>query len=291
MMRRAFLILCLSPFLTWGTPSTAAEKSGNTTAAELEILTFNIRYPNREDGENFWSHRIEFVASVMRERMPDIIGVQEAMRSQLDDVRKHLPEYGEIGVGRDDGRQAGEYSAILFRKDRLEPKETGTYWLSATPEVPGSRTWKNVCPRVCTWARFRHAASGRTFYLFNTHWDNASAEARTNGSKLMAERIRARSAAQDPIIVTGDFNCAESSAPLSALKTSLNVRDSFRDVHPDAKDAGTIHFWTGTKTRAKIDYILVDAAAKVTEADIIHTSRDGRFPSDHFPVRAKLHLK
>ena len=257
---------------------------------ELEVMTFNIRYPNLEDGLNYWPLRKGFVADVMLEHKPDVIGVQEAMRGQLDDLAKRLEGYTEVGVGRDDGKQAGEYSAILYKKSSLELKESGTYWLSDTPEVPGSRTWNHVCPRVCTWAYFRHLGSETYFYMFNTHWDNASAEARTKSATLMQERIKARKHTSAPFFITGDFNCAEGSEPINALSKGLNLLDSFRVVNPNAKDTGTIHFWSGKQTNAKIDYILVEPSTKVLESEINHVSKNGRFPSDHFPVRAKINL-
>ena len=260
------------------------------TGPELEVMTFNIRYPNLEDGLNYWTLRKGFVADVMLEHKPDVIGVQEAMRGQLNDLAKRMEGYAEVGVGRDDGKQAGEYSAILYKKSALELKESGTYWLSDTPEVPGSRTWNHVCPRVCTWAYFRHLGSDSHFYLFNTHWDNASAEARTKSATLMKERIKARKHASAPFLITGDFNCGEGSEPIKDLCKGLNLLDSFRVVNPQAKDTGTVHFWSGKQTNSKIDYILVEPTTKVLESEINHVARNGRFPSDHFPVRAKIKL-
>lgn len=271
--------------------SSAEEVSSTSTAVTLptlEIMTFNIRYPASKDGENHWSKRVEFVSDVIRAQMPDIVGVQEAERSQLDDLAPHLKEFQEIGVGRADGKEAGEYSAILFKKEVLEIKDSGTFWLSDTPEIAGSKTWNNFHARVCTWARFQHKPTAKTFYFFNTHWDNASEEAKEKSSKLMAERILKRKEIADPYIVTGDFNNAENGPAINALKTALGVKDSYRILHPDAKDSGTAHGWSGKQNGAKIDYIFLDPKIQPLESEIIHTQRDGRFPSDHFPVRAKV---
>jgi endonuclease/exonuclease/phosphatase family metal-dependent hydrolase len=256
----------------------------------LEVMTFNIRYPNRDDGLNYWKLRSRFVVDVLREKLPEVIGLQEAMRSQLDDLAKQLPEYAEVGIGRDDGKSAGEYSAILYKKSVLESTDSGTFWLSDTPEIPGSRTWHHVCPRVCTWSHFKHLPSGRSFYVFNTHWDHESEEARTKSVQLLTERIEQRKHPADPFMITGDFNCGEQSAPIQALRKSLALRDSFRIVNPQAAEVGTFHAWSGRTTEAKIDYIWVDPTMTAVEAEILHTQRDGRYPSDHFPVRAKLQL-
>lgn len=265
----------------------AAEPEAPVT---LEIMTFNIRYPNKDDGPNFWKHRTQFVADVMRKTLPDVIGLQEAMRSQLEDLAALIPEYAEIGSGRDDGKTAGEYSAILYKKSVLQSTESGTFWLSDTPEVAGSRTWHHVCARVCTWSHFKHLPSGQAFYVFNTHWDHESQEARTKSAGLMAERIEHRKHPGDPFLITGDFNCGESSGPIQALRKRLTLHDSFRIVHPKEQEVGTFHGWSGRKDGDKIDYIWMDPTLTALEAEIIHTQRNGRYPSDHFPVRAKVQL-
>ena len=271
----------------WPVGGLAAEPEAPCT---LEIMTFNIRYPNKGDGPNYWKHRTQFVAEVMRKNMPEVIGLQEATRSQLDDLAAFLPEYAEIGIGRDDGKAGGEYSAILYKKSVLQSTESGTFWLSDTPEVAGSRTWNHVCPRVCTWSHFKHLPSGQTFYVFNTHWDHESNEARTKSVGLLAGRIEHRKHPGDPFLITGDFNCGEQSAPIQALRKRLTLRDSFRMVHPKEAKVGTFHAWSGRMDGDKIDYVWMDPTLTALEAEIIHTQRDGRFPSDHFPVRAKIQL-
>ena len=135
-------------------------------------MTFNIRYGTANDGDNNWANRKEMACDVLRRHNPDIVGLQEALRSQIDDIRAALPQYAEIGCGRDDGKTKGEYSAILYRKDRLDVNDCGTFWLSDTPEVPGSTTWGNKITRICTWGRFIPKDPGRPFYMFNTHFDH-----------------------------------------------------------------------------------------------------------------------
>lgn len=262
----------------------------------LEVMTFNIRYGTANDGENSWQYRRAFLAEVIAGHAPHVIGLQEALRFQLDDIHRAVGGYGEIGVGRDDGKEAGEYSAILYDTTRLEVLQSGTFWLSDTPEVPGSMSWGNRITRIVTWAHFRDRANGRTFYFFNTHWDHQSQPSRDSSAVLMLRRLAARSPA-DPVIVTGDFNSGEDN---SAFRTLLSgdavvpgaprLRDTFRAIHPEARDVGTFNGFTGNVDGDKIDAVLVSEGWEVLDAAIDRVSRDGRYPSDHFPVTARVVL-
>jgi len=281
--------------------SATAEPVGDQ--ADLLVMTFNIRYGTADDGENNWDKRKDLAVDVLRRHHPDVVGLQEALRSQLDDIRAALPEYGELGVGRDDGKTKGEYSAILYRKDRLDVNDSGTFWLSDTPEVPGSTTWGNQITRICTWGRFVPKSSGRAFYLFNTHLDHQSQPSREKSVVLLDERIATRKH-PDPAIVTGDFNAGESNPAVRYLKREAPLPaypsgpggsaevfvDTFRLLHLEATDVGTFHSFTGERTREKIDYIFVLPGTKVLQAAIVHDHQDERYPSDHFPVMALLRL-
>lgn len=268
-------------------------------------MTFNIRYANRADGVNYWANRREMVYQVIRDASPDVIGLQEALRSQLDDLRGALP-YAELGVGRDDGAEAGEYSAILYAADRFDIGESGTFWLSDTPDVPGSRSFGNVVVRICTWARLVDRSSGRGFYLFNTHLDHESQPSRARSVELIAGRIAER-AHPDPVILTGDFNAGESNPAVLYIKgeaprasegtapvpASPGLVDTFRVLYPNEGQVGTFHEFSGVRTGAKIDFIFAQPApaAEVLEAEIIRDNQDGLYPSDHFPVTARLRLQ
>lgn len=272
---------------------------------ELALLSFNIRYENDIDGENGWDHRRDMVVAVIESEAADVVGLQEAERAQLDDIGPPAP-YAEIGIGREAGGDGGEYTAILYRKGRFEVDESGTFWLSPTPEEPGSTGFGNRVPRICTWARLVERDSGRAFYVFNTHLDHESQPARARGAELIAARIAAR-AHPDPVFVMGDLNAGESNAAVryltgAAARASDGVEpvapspalaDSFRLVHPDAAEAGTFNAWTGVSTGDKIDYILVPRSdsVEVVEAAILRTSEAGRYPSDHFPVSARVVLR
>jgi endonuclease/exonuclease/phosphatase family metal-dependent hydrolase len=279
----------------------SASSKPSADKPDLVVMTFNIRYGEAKDGENSWDKRKDMACDLLRRQAPDVIGLQEALRSQIDDIRSSLPQYDELGVGRDDGKTKGEYSAILYRKDRLDVNESGTFWLSDTPEVCGSITWGNACTRLCTWGRFVPKAAGKAFYLFNTHLDHISQYSRDRGIILLADRIRDRRH-KDPILITGDFNTGEDNPVVRYLKGERELQvagdglsknpfplvDTFRVLHPDARDVGTFNGFKGNGSGAKIDYIFAPRDTKVFHAEILRDSKDNRYPSDHFPVLAAL---
>ncbi|HOH63486.1 MAG TPA: endonuclease/exonuclease/phosphatase family protein [Sedimentisphaerales bacterium] len=296
MSRRTVLSIALLVGLTWSAClCSAAEPDRNQN--ELHVMSFNIRYGTADDGPDRWENRRQQVCEVIERNQCDVIGLQEALRFQIDAIREALPVYAEIGVGREDGKTKGEYSGILYRTDRLLLAEAGTFWLSDTPEVPGSMTWGNRITRVCTWGRFIHKPSGKAFYHFNTHFDHQSQPSRAKSAVLLAQRIRDRKH-PDPVIVSGDFNAGESNPAVRYLKGDLDLDgktpipfvDSFRLLHPEATEVGTFHAFKGTRSGEKIDYIFVQPGAEVLETRILHDNVDGRYPSDHFPITARLVL-
>ena len=258
-------------------------------AIELSLLTFNIRYGTAPDGPNAWAHRADLVAAVIREADADVVGLQEALRGQLDDLAAALPRYAEVGVGRDDGRTRGEHATILYDRARFAVGESGTFWLSETPGTPGSKHWGNRITRACTWARLVEKATGRAVYVYNLHLDHESQPSRERSVRLVAERIGARTHA-DPVVVMGDFNAGEDNRAVLILLDD-GFKDSFRALHPDETEVGTFNaFRLGNSGGEKIDHILVPAGATVLDAAIIRTEREGRYPSDHFPVSARIRL-
>jgi endonuclease/exonuclease/phosphatase family metal-dependent hydrolase len=260
-----------------------------TAAPEpLTVMSFNIRYGTANDGPNRWEARRGQMFELLRAQNPDVIGLQEALHFQIDEILAALPGYRMVGVGRSDGGQGGEYAAILYRESRLSVRRTSTFWFSDTPDVVKSNTWGAALERICTWAVFDDR-QGAPFYLFNLHLDHVSQPAREKSVGLLLDRIAARSPAL-PVIVTGDFNTGEANpATLAMLKT---FRDTFRVLHPGEKEVGTANdFKLGMTTGDKIDYIFVEAATDVLSAGIIRTSVDGRYPSDHFPVVARVRVR
>ena len=262
--------------------------------APLTVMSFNIRYGTASDAEHAWPLRRDLAFRVIREHGPVVLGVQEALRFQLDEIGAVLPHYGEVGVGRTDGVEQGEYSAILYDRNRLEVLDQGTFWLSDTPDVPNSMSWGNRITRIATWARFRDRTTAATFHVFNTHWDHESQPARERSARLLLERMRARRPG-DPVLVMGDFNAGEDNIAFRMLLADdetggLRLYDTFRAVHPRALNTGTYHAFAGDRSGAKIDAILASREWRTLDAAIVLFSENGLYPSDHFPVTATVQL-
>lgn len=257
-------------------------------ALDLKVMSYNIRYGTAGDGANVWKSRRPLMIDQLRRHDADVVGMQEALRFQIDEIREALPYYGEVGIGRDGGTK-GEYSCILYDTRKFNVLDSGTFWLSETPEKR-SQDWNAACVRICTWAHLKHKETGKTFYHYNTHLDHQSAAARLNGIKLIAKRIAARSP-DAPFVLSGDFNDAENSLPLRYLKSAqspANMTDTFRALHPDTTEVGTFNRFNGDKSGAKIDYIMVAPDTTVLKAAIDFSMPEGRCISDHFPVRATV---
>jgi endonuclease/exonuclease/phosphatase family metal-dependent hydrolase len=257
----------------------------------VRVMTFNIRYGTAPDKGNAWPRRRELAAKAIRDFSPDVLGVQEALDGQLDELAEILPEYGQIGVGREaDG--GGEYSAILFRRTRFDLHAADTFWLSDTPMAPGSKTWGNELPRVCTWARLVDRGARQRFYVFNTHWDHQSQPAREKSGQLLAAQVAQRVGGDEPAIVMGDFNAGEDDPCLAALMGQGGaLRDTFRELHAQERGAGTFHGFLGVAGERKIDAVLVTPHWHTIEAGIVRMNDGGRYPSDHYPVTAIIELK
>jgi endonuclease/exonuclease/phosphatase family metal-dependent hydrolase len=254
----------------------------------LTVMSFNIRYGTAKDGDNAWTRRRALVFDVIRERDADLIGLQEALDFQIDEILAAAPAYAVIGVGRDDAGAGGEHAGILFRRSRFRVSEAGTFWFSDTPAAPGSMSWGNRITRVCTWTRLIDR-DGRGLYLYNVHLDHESQPSRERSTRLLRDRIESRSFPADPVVVTGDFNVGETNPALSVLFGPF--LDTFRVARPAEQPAGTFTaFEFGKVEGDKIDYVLAQPGAEVQHAEIVRFSRGGRYPSDHFPVLARIRL-
>jgi endonuclease/exonuclease/phosphatase family metal-dependent hydrolase len=293
-----FVAVCLAAVVAGMAAAAAA------SAVELRVMSFNVRYskgvPHEEAAENDWNDaafpRRERAFRVIREYRPDVLGVQEALALQTEDLREALPDYDFYGAGRDDGNMGGEYNGIFCRRDRFARVGAGTFWLSATPEQPGTTFSKmpDALPRIASWLRLREARSGRELFVLNTHFDHISAGARRKSAALIRGRLNAL-AGGVPAIVMGDLNTSEDSAPLRVLvgeaASGRRLFDSYRRVHPDrSPEESTFNHWRGTTEGSRIDFILHSEEFIPTEAAIIRTNYDGRWPSDHYPITATLRL-
>ncbi len=262
----------------------------------LNIMSFNIRYGVANDGPNSWEYRDDLVFNVIKNHKPDILGLQEALKFQIDAMLDSLPGYVNLGVGRDDGDTLGEYSSILFKADKFNVKDSGTFWFSDTPDVIGSKSWGNNITRICTWAQFEEKSSHMSFYFYNLHLDHQSQESRVKSTQLLAKKIAEQTNGL-PFIITGDFNAGETNEAIRFLTDSeppehcasvLPVFDSFRLIHPDADEVGTFNGFEGKTSGEKIDYVFISSSLEAIDAAILHDNTYGQYPSDHFPVTAKI---
>jgi len=276
----------------WPAPCLAGEP--------LTAMSFNVRYGTAADGKDHWTARRGMVFALLRQQGADLVGLQEALDFQIEEIVAALPHYAVIGVGRDDGRAAGEHAAILFRRDRLRVAEAGTFWFSDTPSSPGSRSWGNRIPRICTWARFVDRGGG-AFWAYNIHLDHESQPSRERSTALLAQRIEARPFPGEPVLVTGDFNAGEDNPAFlqllaapgpSGSGTGMRLLDTFRALNRNAHDVGTFTGFVFGKTGGpKIDHVLASPGTEVLSAAVVRFGRGRRYPSDHFPVTARVRLR
>jgi endonuclease/exonuclease/phosphatase family metal-dependent hydrolase len=276
---------------------------GPSWAAPLKVMSFNIRgdfdLQKASDSHEAWNalsnrHRRELVTETIDQFGPDLFGVQEAFRHQLADLRQALGGYEYYGVGRDDGREAGEHSAIFYRTERFDRVSEGSFWLSDSPSVAGSKHPDAANIRIASWIILVDRASGgRELFVLNSHWDHVSDAARRHAAVLIGDRLQALSAGR-PAIVMGDMNAPERDAAIQILlggsdPSGLRLVDSFREIvpHPSADEA-TYHDFRGDARGSRIDFILHTPELRATGAAIVRTKFGDRYPSDHFPVTAQL---
>ncbi len=268
------------------------------TSASLTVMTFNIRLNLPSDSVNAWPQRKEIATSMIKFYQPHIFGVQEALYGQVKDLEERLPAYNWIGIGRDDGKQQGEFMAIYYLKDRFELLDESTFWLSETPDRPGLG-WDAAWNRVVTWGHFKDLKTGSTFYHFNTHLDNRGERARQEGAKLLRSRIQSI-AGNEVVIVTGDFNAVPSSKPYEIMtkdsgERSVKLNDakqrSLLPHHGPARTSNGFDLETLKTEAAPIDYIFIGNGIDVLKHATLSDTFDGYFPSDHMPVLAELRIQ
>jgi endonuclease/exonuclease/phosphatase family metal-dependent hydrolase len=292
------------PFILQAVAALAIGAPVDSQPGDLRVMSFNIRNSRAKEkaAENNWADkdhpRRERAIRVIRKNEPDLLGVQEARPDQVNDLKDALSEYTFNGVGRDDGKSGGEFCGIFYRTERFVQTGAGSFWLSATPEKPGTSfyTALTACPRIASWVRLKDKAAGGEFVLLNMHWDHISQPARESSASLVRERLA--SLGNDlPWIVIGDFNAHEDSSEVKKLfgKEDSSGRvlvDSYRVIHPKpSPDESSFNDWVGTKKGSRIDFILCTRQFKPVSANIVRRSYDGLWPSDHYPVVATLRLQ
>ena len=288
----------------------------NANAQELNVATYNIRYKNNGDKKdgNGWDLRGPVIANLIKFHDFDIFGAQEVLHEQLNDLSGNLPEYSHIGVGRDNGKEAGEYAPIFFKNTKFKLLKDGHFWLSEKTESP-NKGWDAALPRICTWGQFQELSSGIKFFFFNTHFDHVGVTARRESSKLILQKIK-ELAQDEPTILTGDFNVDQDNEIFTILSGS-ELKDAFTTTQVKYATNGTFnHFDPNAMTDSRIDHIFLSNCAVVKRYGVLtDTYRtpaakqedvktggnfpkelklkayEARLPSDHFPVMIVVDLQ
>lgn len=297
-MKKYMISLATVTMIACGSANTTdnskkADGSDNTTS--VNVMSFNIRYDNPGDKQNNWKFRKDRAANAIMFYDADIVGTQEVLKNQLNDLKQRLPQYTAIGVAREDGKEEGEYNVLFFKTDRFDNLESGTFWLSETPEVAGSQGWDGACKRIATWARLKDKESGDTLLALNTHLDHVGEVARREGVNLIFNKVTELSHGA-PIIVTGDFNSTPDSDVVKHI-TNPEDENHLTDTRDLAKvvygpqwsfhDFGSIPY----AGRPLIDYIFVRGDVEVDRLGVLAETENEAFLSDHAPVIATITLK
>lgn len=288
------VMMSLTATLALANPATtpATRPATGPAGGVVRVMSFNVRNSGAKDGENRWANRRELLVGVIKAYDPDLLGLQEVLADQADYLRESLPAYGFAGTGRDDNARKGEFSPVMYRKERYELVESGQYWLSEKPDTVASKGWDAALPRIVTWARLKDRASGAVLLFSNTHWDHVGDKARVESAKLMRRRT-VEAGDGVPAIIAGDFNSTEDQPQYDTLVNGsaggAKMTDAFRAVHPQAgEEEASFHGFKGKRAGKRIDWILASPGWKVLGAGIDRTEKAGRFPSDHFAVTAEL---
>jgi len=264
-------------------------------ADTVRVMTFNIRANNILDSLDSWYFRKQRVFVILADNSADVIGLQEARYSQLQQIQQALPQYSYYAAGRYDGMQSGESCPIFYRKDRFAVLDSGTFWFSDTPDVPGTLDWGNIVPRICSWVHLLEREQKTSFYVYNLHLDCFSQNSREKSVRLLARQVAERKT-QAPFIVMGDFNMAlYNPAMMYLMKFGYQTPypkmvDAWLSVYPDQSEASTCQRFRGWYSGPNIDHIQICEDARALEATIDSRDVNGRYASDHFPVIADILL-
>jgi endonuclease/exonuclease/phosphatase family metal-dependent hydrolase len=282
-------VALLAAVVSIAAPASAQRYDARSTP--LRVMTFNIRYNEPRDGVNAWPNRKDKAAGVIRFHKADLVGLQEALIGQLKDLEAALPDFAWCGVGRDDGREKGEFSAILYRKSRFKLLDTRTTWLSETPDVPGSKGWGANYARIITWAKFYDRLTKKTFFHFNTHFDHESVRARIESSRIMLKQA-SELPGKLPFVITGDLNTVEDTEAYIVLTgRGTRIKDAgHSSLNPNFGPTSTFNSFGPLQSKRKIDYVFTRDDMVVTEHGVLADQWDGLWASDHLPVLAEIFL-
>lgn len=260
----------------------------------FSVLTYNIRLATPDDAPNIWSHRKENVFSLIGQASPDVFGLQEALKEQVYDFDKAFPAYSRVGVGRDNGKAEGEFSPVYYNSRKYTLLTSGTFWLSQTPAVAGSRGWDAACNRVVSWVQLKEGTSGKPFFVFCTHFDHMGEVARRNSAKLLIHAVDSL-AGKNSAIVVGDFNASPETEPYQLITEKSNSNHLTDALKLSSKVKGPEYTYTGFKVGGipgqRIDYIFLKNISKVNTYTVNDTNNGEFYPSDHLPVSAELEFR
>ncbi len=261
----------------------------DNSTGQLSVMSFNIRYNNPADGVNAWKNRKQMVVEFFNKTQPEIIGMQEVLYNQLMDIEKALPGYGWTGVGRDDGKEKGEYAPVFYNKEKLQLVGKGHFWLSETPEKTGSKSWGAHLPRIVTWVRLKDKTSEKKIFFFNTHFSHVSDSARNGSARLLVKMIN-KIAGDTAVILTGDFNFTTESEGYRILVSKENKTElldaMFISENPHFGGTSTYNGFGKASVKRKIDFIFTGGGLKVIKHSIYKVNEQDVYISDHWPVYA-----
>ena len=287
-MRNLRIILKLIPVLIIALGPINPLSGQSKKETPFNIISYNIRLNTSGDGVNAWPLRKEKVAGLLKFHKADIFNVQEALPEQMDDLIAAFPEFEHVGVGRDDGVRKGEHMAVFYKKDRFSKVDDGMFWLNETPDKPGLG-WDAACNRTVTWIRMKDKITGKSFYVFNTHFDHMGNKAREESAKLILKSIKEINKENLPLILTGDFNLLKSSLPIQSILKELNdAMDKTLTAHYGP--IGTSGGFDVKEMKNKIDFIFINDKVSVLRHGILSDSFGLFYPSDHLPVLAEVKL-
>jgi endonuclease/exonuclease/phosphatase family metal-dependent hydrolase len=263
----------------------------------VKVMSFNIRYGAANDGTNSWPQRRSLVLETIQAFDPDLLGLQEVLGFQAEYLQDRLPGYAFHGVGREDGVAKGEYVPVMYKTERFELVSSGHFWLSETPEIPGSKSWDSSLPRMLSWVLLRdHEVPERPFVFANVHFDHRGPQARLESARLIRQRA-AEIQDEYPVVLTGDFNTTEDDPPYAVLVKGEGFQnrrliDTYRAIHPErSPNEASFSRWIGVRPGSRIDWIVHSPEFNTLNATINYTQEMGRYPSDHYPVEAVLRLR
>lgn len=254
----------------------------------IQVLSYNIRYKNNNDGLDIWENRKARVTEFITASAPSFLGMQEVVHEQLQDLKQALPQYTALGVGREDGKEKGEYSPLFFQTQRFKLKAQGTFWLSESPDQV-SKGWDAALERICTWGYFKDKKTQKKIWVFNTHFDHKGAEARAMAVELLLEKIKAFNTKGEAVLLMGDLNLAADTAPIKKLQKHLG--DVLENLSPQDPTYGTFNgFGSNPQPTRRIDYIFQQGMQVLSASHPQVKTAEGRWASDHHPVWAVMNF-